>query len=92
MAQLQGMHGDTEVAKPMAVEEPMDGKLMMHRTLGSIYLKGGQERRRLGRNRRKRQEKNWRELSPQRPAGGRAAGLWLSELKVNTCDTGSRGG
>lgn len=53
MAQLQGMHGDTEVAKPSALEDPIDGKLMMHRTLESIYLKGRQERRRLGRNRRK---------------------------------------
>lgn len=66
----QGTPGDTGVvAKSVALDEPtngehMTGKLMKHRTLENVYLKGGQERRRLGRN-ISRQEKNRRERSPR---------------------------
>lgn len=55
--------------KSVALDEPtsgehMTGKLRKHRSLENVYLKGGQERRRLGRN-ISRQEKNRRELCPR---------------------------
>lgn len=66
----QGTPRDTGVvAKSVALDEMTSGehmtaKLMTHGTLKNVYLKGGQERRRLGRN-ISRQEKNRREWSPR---------------------------